>query len=563
MPRPPPVTTAPRPVERAVHAALPAPSALCTASARMPPSTLDACARPSSARGLGGPAEVGARSAGFCERARAGADRGRERSRVRRERGRESRRAPGRDGPPSRSSPRSGRRGRRRSGTPPSSRVAQGLRVRSGHTTGSRCSLRARARPRRPARSRCAGSRCAFAIASAAKPCRVSSRARSSTSAVSVAGATESVPANAARERRGACTAAPAAPRAPTPRASSRAAPARAMASAITTSVAERQVRAVRLDRAAPAAPRRCARGRGRAPPPTSARPARGPPRLGLSREYGLPARRGAASDDGTREGKPTMPTDASGTTEHRRPLPRRARARRSRRARRARTDAGPLPTPRCRRSRTASATCSPRRGVEPEQRVMIALPDGPDFVGALFGTLKLGAVVVMVNPALPAGEIAALLEYTRARVVVTHRDTAARSTPRRGAGCAGGLIVVGDGGVRARAGRDRPPRSRPSRRTATTPRSGCSRAAPPAGPKAVVQTHRSFVNTTECYARRRDRLPRGRRHALGAEALLRLRHRLEPVLPVRGRRRVGAVPRAAAPPTCCSSTSAASGPPS
>ncbi|PYO60194.1 MAG: benzoate-CoA ligase family protein, partial [Gemmatimonadetes bacterium] len=30
--------------------------------------------------------------------------------------------------------------------------------------------------------------------------------------------------------------------------------------------------------------------------------------------------------------------------------------------------------------------------GVEPEQRVMIALPDGPGFVGALFGTLKIGA---------------------------------------------------------------------------------------------------------------------------------------------------------------------------
>ncbi|MEE9245974.1 MAG: AMP-binding protein, partial [Gemmatimonadota bacterium] len=37
--------------------------------------------------------------------------------------------------------------------------------------------------------------------------------------------------------------------------------------------------------------------------------------------------------------------------------------------------------------------------GVEPEQRVIIALPDGPEFVAALFGVLKIGAVVVMVNP--------------------------------------------------------------------------------------------------------------------------------------------------------------------
>jgi acyl-coenzyme A synthetase/AMP-(fatty) acid ligase len=39
--------------------------------------------------------------------------------------------------------------------------------------------------------------------------------------------------------------------------------------------------------------------------------------------------------------------------------------------------------------------------GVEPEQRVLIALPDGPDYVAALFCTLKIGAVVVMVNPHL------------------------------------------------------------------------------------------------------------------------------------------------------------------
>src|SRR5438552_7494066 len=64
--------------------------------------------------------------------------------------------------------------------------------------------------------------------------------------------------------------------------------------------------------------------------------------------------------------------------------------------------------------------------GVSCEQRVLIALPDGPDFVGALFGTLKLGAVVVMVNPGLPAAEARYFLEYTRARAVVTVAAAAA-----------------------------------------------------------------------------------------------------------------------------------------
>src|SRR5437879_10410440 len=64
--------------------------------------------------------------------------------------------------------------------------------------------------------------------------------------------------------------------------------------------------------------------------------------------------------------------------------------------------------------------------GVGPEQRVMIALPDGPAFVGALFGTLKIGAVVVMVNPELKPDAIEYFYSYTRARVVVAHRDTVA-----------------------------------------------------------------------------------------------------------------------------------------
>ena len=44
--------------------------------------------------------------------------------------------------------------------------------------------------------------------------------------------------------------------------------------------------------------------------------------------------------------------------------------------------------------------------GVRAEERVIIALPDGPDYVGAFFGTLRAGAVVVMVNPDLKPDQI-------------------------------------------------------------------------------------------------------------------------------------------------------------
>ena len=87
--------------------------------------------------------------------------------------------------------------------------------------------------------------------------------------------------------------------------------------------------------------------------------------------------------------------------------------------------------------------------GVQPEQRVMIALPDGPAFVAALFGTLKIGAVVVMVNPELKPDSIAYFYGYTRARVVVTHRDTAlAFQTAARAALHLKTVLVLGDGGA-------------------------------------------------------------------------------------------------------------------
>ncbi|MCH7491167.1 MAG: AMP-binding protein, partial [Gemmatimonadetes bacterium] len=62
--------------------------------------------------------------------------------------------------------------------------------------------------------------------------------------------------------------------------------------------------------------------------------------------------------------------------------------------------------------------------GVEAEQRVIIALPDGPEFVAALFGTLKIGAVVVMVNPHLKVDAIEYFFAYTRATVAVIHRES-------------------------------------------------------------------------------------------------------------------------------------------
>jgi hypothetical protein len=63
--------------------------------------------------------------------------------------------------------------------------------------------------------------------------------------------------------------------------------------------------------------------------------------------------------------------------------------------------------------------------GVAPEQRVIIALPDGPDYVAALFGILKIGAVVVMVNPDLKPDAIRYFFEYSRSAAALVAADRA------------------------------------------------------------------------------------------------------------------------------------------
>jgi benzoate-CoA ligase len=56
---------------------------------------------------------------------------------------------------------------------------------------------------------------------------------------------------------------------------------------------------------------------------------------------------------------------------------------------------------------------------VRVEERVLIALPDCPEFVAAWFGISRVGAVITMVNPLLPAEDYRYYLEYTRARVAI------------------------------------------------------------------------------------------------------------------------------------------------
>lgn len=59
------------------------------------------------------------------------------------------------------------------------------------------------------------------------------------------------------------------------------------------------------------------------------------------------------------------------------------------------------------------------RLGIGCGERVVLALPNGPAFVGAYLGLLKLGAVVVAINPGLKAAEAGFILQDSGARALL------------------------------------------------------------------------------------------------------------------------------------------------
>src|SRR6185436_15891673 len=68
--------------------------------------------------------------------------------------------------------------------------------------------------------------------------------------------------------------------------------------------------------------------------------------------------------------------------------------------------------------------------GVQEEQRVLIVLPDSPDFVVSYFAAIKIGAVAVPTNTALSPEEYRTCLDDSRARVLVVSSDLLPRISP-------------------------------------------------------------------------------------------------------------------------------------
>jgi benzoate-CoA ligase len=59
--------------------------------------------------------------------------------------------------------------------------------------------------------------------------------------------------------------------------------------------------------------------------------------------------------------------------------------------------------------------------GLQEEQRVILVLPDTPEFAAAYFGAMKIGAVAAPTSTALRESDYAYFLEASRARVAIVH----------------------------------------------------------------------------------------------------------------------------------------------
>lgn len=144
--------------------------------------------------------------------------------------------------------------------------------------------------------------------------------------------------------------------------------------------------------------------------------------------------------------------------------------------------------------------------GVRQEERVIIALPDGADVVGALFGICKLGAVVVMINPALGVDALRAILDYARAPVAIV----APSAVPAFEAAAADSrepapqVLVVGGaaGSHTAFAAMDVGDELETAVTHHDDPAIWLFSGGTTGRPKAVVQSHGSYVNAAERYAK-------------------------------------------------------------
>src|SRR6266481_4299995 len=84
-------------------------------------------------------------------------------------------------------------------------------------------------------------------------------------------------------------------------------------------------------------------------------------------------------------------------------------------------------------------------QGVSRGDRVLIVLPDSPEFIAAFFGAAKIGAIAVPVNPFARAADYHHYVENSAPRAAIIHCEALAEFLPASGERAPMPIVLVGD----------------------------------------------------------------------------------------------------------------------
>jgi benzoate-CoA ligase family protein len=145
--------------------------------------------------------------------------------------------------------------------------------------------------------------------------------------------------------------------------------------------------------------------------------------------------------------------------------------------------------------------------GLQEEQRVLLVLPDIPEFAAAYFGTMKIGAVAVPTSTALRSSDYAYFLEESRARLAIVHSTLLAEFGPAlAGQRYCTNVIVCGepaDGYIQwDQLLNDGSPKLDAAPTSKDDAAFWLWTSGSTGRPKAAVHMHRDWVYCCECYAR-------------------------------------------------------------
>src|SRR5882762_2182519 len=83
--------------------------------------------------------------------------------------------------------------------------------------------------------------------------------------------------------------------------------------------------------------------------------------------------------------------------------------------------------------------------GVTRGDRVLILLPDSPEFIAAFFGAAKIGAIAVPVNPFARAGDYCHYIENSEPRAAIVHSEALSEFLPASRERTKMPIVLVGD----------------------------------------------------------------------------------------------------------------------